>query len=83
MFASAREVHFAPPPQTMPPVVREVLRTRGRPLDAAARSFMEARFGHSFTHVRVYTDARAADSAQALMARAYTVGSDIVFGAGQ
>lgn len=83
MFASAHEVKRFAPPQRVPPVAREVLRTPGRPLDAPARSFMEARFGHDFKHVRVHTDERAADSAHALMARAYTVGSDIVFAAGQ
>jgi len=44
---------------------------------------METRFGQDFSHVRVHTDARAADSARAVNARAYTVGRDIVFGRGE
>src|SRR5205085_2241251 len=44
---------------------------------------MEARFGHNFSQVRVHADARAAESAHATNALAYTVGHDIVFGAGQ
>jgi hypothetical protein len=44
---------------------------------------MEPRFGRDFSQVRVHTDARAAESAQAVNAFAYTVGQDIVFGAGQ
>ncbi|CAN5908848.1 hypothetical protein BH23GEM7_BH23GEM7_24010 [soil metagenome] len=44
---------------------------------------MERHFGHDFSRVRVYTDARAQDSAAAVYARAYTVGYDIVFAAGQ
>jgi hypothetical protein len=44
---------------------------------------MAARFGHDFSRVRVHTDASAAQSARAIDARAYTVGRDIVFGAGQ
>jgi hypothetical protein len=36
-----------------------------------------------FSQVRVHTDARAAQSAAAVDALAYTVGADIVFGAGQ
>lgn len=40
---------------------------------------MESRFGQSFSHVRVHTDAKAAESARELHARAFTVGSDIVF----
>jgi hypothetical protein len=44
---------------------------------------MEPRFGHDFSHVRVYTDAKAAESARALNALAYTVGQNVVFDAGQ
>ena len=67
----------------VPGIVREVLRSPGKPLDAATRAFMEPRFGHDFSHVRVHTDAKAAESAQALNACAYTVGSAVVFGSGQ
>jgi hypothetical protein len=66
-----------------PHVVGEVLRSSGRPLDAPVRAFMESRFGHDFSHVRVHTGARAADSARAVNALAYTVGSDMVFGHGR
>lgn len=55
----------------------------GRALDAAERSFFEPRFGYSFDQVRIHSDEHAADSARAFNALAYTVGSDIVFGAGQ
>jgi hypothetical protein len=41
---------------------------------------MEARFGHDFSQVRVHTDARAGESARAVDAAAYTVGSSVVFG---
>ena len=44
---------------------------------------MEQRFGHPLTRVRVHADAAAAQSAPDVDARAYTVGHDIVFGAGQ
>jgi hypothetical protein len=44
---------------------------------------MEPRFGHDFSGVRVHTDAQAAESARAVNALAYTVGRDVVFGAGQ
>ena len=44
---------------------------------------METRFGHDFSHVRVHADERAGASAQAVDARAYTVGADIVFGPGE
>jgi len=66
-----------------PPSRREALRAPSQALDVATRSFMESRFGHDFGEVRVHTDARAATSAQAANARAYTMGRDVVFGAGQ
>ena len=55
----------------------------GRPLDPDTRAFFEPRFGTDFSHVRVYTDALAAKSARAFAAQAYTVGRNLVFGAGQ
>ena len=44
---------------------------------------MESGFGRDFGHVRIHTDAAAADSAHAIDARAYTYGHDVVFGPGQ
>jgi len=41
---------------------------------------MEPRFGYDFSRVRVHTDAKAAESATAVDAQAYTVGANIVFG---
>ena len=64
------------------PLIRSVLYSPGQPLDAVTRSFMEPRFGHDFSRVRVHTDARAAASAQTVQASAYTVGADIYFNAG-
>jgi hypothetical protein len=66
-----------------PPLVHEVLRSGGRPLDAPTRASMEASFGHDFSQVRVHTDSRAAESARSINALAYTVGSAVVFGSGR
>lgn len=66
-----------------PALVNDVLATAGRPLDPSARTFFESRFGYDFGRVRVHTDARAAESARAVHALAYTVGNRIVFGEGQ
>lgn len=60
--------------------VHDTLRESGQSLDTATRAYFEPRFGRSFDDVRVHTGAAAADSAYALGAKAYTVGSDIVFG---
>jgi len=65
-----------------PPAVHEVLRSPGSPLPDDVRHDMEGRFGHDFDHVRIHTDTRAAESARAVAARAYTVGGHIVFGEG-
>ena len=67
----------------VPPIVHEVLRSPGQPLDAETRAFMEPRFGHDFSGVQVHADPKAAESARAVDALAYTVGRDVVFGAGQ
>jgi hypothetical protein len=67
----------------VPPIVHEVLRSPGQPLDGETRAFMEPRFGHDFSHVRVHADSRARISARAVSALAYTVGRDVVFGAGR
>jgi outer membrane protein OmpA-like peptidoglycan-associated protein len=66
-----------------PPIVHDVLNSAGRPLDAATRQFMEPRFGHDFSNVRVHTGSQAAESARAVNALAYTVGNNVVFGSGQ
>ncbi len=119
---------FSPHPSEAPPIVHEVLRSPGQPLDPATRAFMEPRFGYDFSRipaqtkltvgasndkyeqeadrvaeqvmrgttkgfephseydfsqVRVHTDSKSAESALAVDALAYTVGRDVVFGAGQ
>ena len=65
------------------PIVHDVLHATGQPLNAATRAYMEPRFGHDFSKVRVHTDAEAAESASAVNAQAYTVGRDMVFGSRQ
>jgi Domain of unknown function (DUF4157) len=67
----------------VPPIVQEVLSSTGQLLDSDTRDFMESRFGHDFSQVRVHTDERAVESTQAVNARAYTVGQDVVFGQGE
>lgn len=67
----------------VPPIVHDVLHSHGKPLETSTRAVMEQRFGHDFSRVRVHDDRRAADSARAINARAYSVGSQIVFGEGQ
>jgi hypothetical protein len=65
-----------------PVIVHDVLRSSGTPLDGAARSFFEPRFGHDFSRVRIHSGGQAAASAHAVQADAYTVGAHIVLGRG-
>ena len=51
----------------------------GRPLEPEVRADMESRLGHDFGDVRVHDGAAAHDSAKAVQAHAYTVGSNVVF----
>jgi len=67
----------------IPTVVHDALNVPGQPLDTTARAFMESRFGHDFSAVRVHADDQAASAARAVHARAFTAGHEIVFGSGE
>lgn len=81
--ALQRKAQAAGGPAEAPPIVHEVLRSPGQPLDPATRAFFEPRFGADFSSVRVHTGPRAAESARSVNALAYTTGTDIVFASGQ
>ena len=66
-----------------PPIVNEVLRSAGRALDQATSARFQSAFGHDFSTVRLHVDDRAAASAASVSARAYTVGTHVVFGRGE
>lgn len=66
-----------------PPMVRDAVGAPGQPLDAATRAFMEPRFGRDFSRVRVHSGTVAERSAEAVAARAYTLGSNVVFARGE
>ncbi|MGH7792516.1 MAG: eCIS core domain-containing protein, partial [Thermodesulfobacteriota bacterium] len=72
-------------PEVTPNVENQVNTIRGseQPLPESVRTFFEPRFGQDFSQVRVHTGMQAAESAHSVNALAYTVGNDIVFGAGQ
>jgi hypothetical protein len=66
-----------------PASVDQALASPGRPLEPALRQDMEQRFGHDFSRVRVHLGAAAEQSVRDVNAHAYTVGHDMVFGAGR
>lgn len=55
----------------------------GSALPESARAYFEPRFGADFSQVRTHTDSGAAQTAKSLRARAFTVGENIAFGAGE
>lgn len=63
------------------PTVDRGLNSSAHPIEDDTLAFMGRRFGYDFSRVRVHCDARAAESAKSIGARAYTAGEDIVFGA--
>ncbi len=66
-----------------PSIERNILRSPGRPLDDTARHFFEPRFHLDLGHLRVHTDEKSAEQAQALGARAFTLGNNIFFAPGE
>jgi hypothetical protein len=59
------------------------LKSAGQLLSDSSRGYFEPRYGHDFSQVRIYSDSRAADLANKINAKAFTLGKDVVFGMGQ
>jgi hypothetical protein len=64
------------------PVLDVVGKGGGEPLSPAVRVQMEAGLGGDFGGVRIHDHSAAAESAQAVNAKAYTVGEEVVFNRG-
>lgn len=64
-------------------MVNDALNSGGHNLDPATRNFLEPRFGTDLSYVRVHTGSTAERAAEAVKARAFTVGSDVIFGRGE
>jgi uncharacterized protein DUF4157 len=70
--------------EQQPSLVKDVVNSGGgTPLDRDTRGLMESRLGADFSDVRVHTDSQASESARAVQAHAYTVGTDVVFQSGK
>jgi hypothetical protein len=78
-FSSDRTGHM----DVAPASVDQIVASPGRQLEPALRQDMELRLGHDFSGVRVHSDAIAERSAKDMNANAYTVGHNVVFGAGR
>jgi hypothetical protein len=55
----------------------------GEPLAPDIRSDLEPRFGRDLSGVRIHHGSRASDLSHSVQARAFTIGQDVFFGAGQ
>ncbi len=80
--APSREPAWAEVPREPSPVLDVVGKGGGQPLAPRVRADMEAGLGADLSDVRIHTGAKAAQSAAAVSAQAYTVGNEIVFGPG-
>ncbi len=69
--------------EDVPGVVLDVLGSQGQSLDGTIQRALEDRMDADFSDVRVHTGAKAADAADAIDAKAFTCGSDIVFNSGE
>lgn len=56
---------------------------KGQSLPEPVRDYFEPRLGYDLSQVRIHAGAQAAESARAVNARAFTVGRDVVFAAGE
>jgi hypothetical protein len=70
-------------PDAAPPSVYEAVASGGSSLEPPLQDEMEQRFGHDLSEVRLHSGPVAEQSTREVNAEAYTVGGDIVFGAGQ
>ncbi len=82
-FQSKACSHQSPNPSSKPKKPIAALQGGGQPLPQSEQAFFEPRFGADFSQVRVHADRQAAETARAVNARAFTLGQDIVFGAGE
>jgi len=76
-FKAILEMNISPTQGLVVPPGREAQISQliggGQPLPEPVRTFFESSFGYDFSQVRIHTDARTAELAQALNARAFTV----------
>ena len=75
--------HEATPSKVDSSLVQQGMSGTSQALESSTRETLEPQFGHSFENIRIFADDRAAQSADALHANAYTVGSNIVFNSGR
>ncbi|MET0463426.1 MAG: DUF4157 domain-containing protein [Chitinophagaceae bacterium] len=75
-------IQRSPNGKTTQSVVEEALNSSGSALDNETKVAMESRFSNDFSNVKIHTGQKAADSAERVDARAFTVGEHIVFGRG-
>ncbi|SHN53034.1 protein of unknown function [Geodermatophilus obscurus] len=79
LYTASRIRAASPPPR----MARDAVDGAGRPLPQHVLRNMNSRLGHDFSRVRIHTDGRPAQVAQAIRARAITIGDHVAFAPGQ
>jgi len=67
----------------VPESVRKVVSSTGHSLDMAVQRTMESRMGEDFSDVQIHTGPRAAQAAEDINAKAFTVGNHVAFNRGK
>ncbi len=67
----------------VPPIVYDVLRSPGQPLDEKTRSFFEPRFGHDFSRIKLHSGPVAERALESVNAEGFAVGKHIVLPEGE
>jgi len=67
----------------LPSVNQNRTETSGQPLPASTRGFMESKFNHDFSNVRIHNDPTAHRTAASMHAQAFTYGNHISFNKGK
>ena len=67
--------------ETSDEVYNQIINTSGGDkLDRSTKDFMESRFGHDFSDVRIHDDSKSQQLARSVNARAFTTGNDVFLG---
>ena len=76
------EAHHTPESSADSSSTPQINRSGDQPLERPTQTFMESRFGHDFSRVRVHDDSQSHQAAKGLNAEAFTTGRDIYFSQG-
>lgn len=74
-----KEIDDTKAPAPSADMINEVISTGGQPLNSTIQREMSQKIGYDFSNVVLHTENKAAQSAESINARAYTLGNHVVF----